>query len=71
MKEGGFLRITLSKSGIGRPAKHKATLQALGLTKLHKTVVLKDTPAIRGMIQQVNHLVEVTESDQPSANAIS
>lgn len=53
------LEITLRRSPIGRPQRHRITLAALGLTKLQKTVRLKDTPSIRGMIRQVSHLVEV------------
>ena len=53
------LMITLKRSGIGRPQRQRATLRGMGLTKLHKTVVLKDTPAIRGMVAKVIHLVEV------------
>ena len=56
------LRVTLIKSGIGRPKKHKLTLKTLGLNRLHKTVVLKDTPQVRGMINKVSHLVSVVES---------
>jgi large subunit ribosomal protein L30 len=56
------LRVTLIKSGIGRPKKHKLTLKTLGLNRLHKTVVLKDTPQVRGMINKVSHLVSVIES---------
>jgi large subunit ribosomal protein L30 len=53
------IMITLKRSGIGRPERQRATLRGLGLTKLHKTVVLKDTPEIRGMLAKVIHLVEV------------
>jgi large subunit ribosomal protein L30 len=49
----------LIKSGIGRPQKHKDTLRGLGLTKMHKIMDLEDTPAIRGMIFKVRHLVKV------------
>ena len=55
------LKVTHIKSGIGRPKKHRLTLKALGLHKLHKTVVLKDTPQVRGMIAHVSHLVRVVE----------
>lgn len=55
--------ITLIKSGIGRPGNHRETLKRLGLTRLHKTVVVKGTPQIRGMINQVSHLVRVVEQD--------
>ncbi|MBM4286748.1 MAG: 50S ribosomal protein L30 [Deltaproteobacteria bacterium] len=54
-----FLEITLKRSPIGRPQRHRVTLATLGLRKLHKTVRLKDTPAVRGMVRQVSHLVEV------------
>lgn len=56
------LKITLIKSGIGRQKKHRLTLKALGLNRLHKTVVLKDTPPVRGMINKISHLVSVVES---------
>ena len=55
------LQLTLKRSGIGRPERQRKTLKGLGLTKLQKTVVLKDTPAIRGMIKKVDHLLEVEE----------
>jgi len=54
------LLITQVRSGIGRPEKHKRTLAALGL-KHQRSVVKPDNPAIRGMIFQVQHLVEVRE----------
>ena len=47
------LKITLVKSMIGRPEKHRKVLRGMGLTKLNKTVILKDTPAIRGMVGAV------------------
>lgn len=55
------LRIKQVRSTSGRPAKHRATLRALGLRKHQQTVVQHDTPAIRGMIFQVRHMVEVEE----------
>ena len=57
----GKLKITLVKSTIGAGPKNKATAEALGLTKLHKTVELPDNAAVRGMIAKVRHLVEVEE----------
>lgn len=57
------LEITLRKSGIGRPEKHKKILKGLGLTRLNKTVVRADTPEIRGMVRKVIHLVDVKEID--------
>lgn len=55
------LKITLVKSTIGAIPKHKKTVAALGLRKLHKTVEMPDNAAIRGMIAQVKHLVNVEE----------
>jgi large subunit ribosomal protein L30 len=55
------LKITLVRSHIGVPAKHKAVLLGLGLTKLNKTVTLKDTPETRGMVKKVSHMLKVQE----------
>ena len=55
----GVLKITLIKSMNGRPEKHRKVLRGMGLTKLHKTVELEDTPSIRGMVNKVTHLVKV------------
>ncbi|GAP05795.1 MAG TPA: 50S ribosomal protein L30 [Anaerolinea thermolimosa] len=55
------LKVTLVKSAIGYSERHKATVRALGLRKLHQTVVLPDTPSIRGMLYKVNHLVKIEE----------
>ncbi|MDY6837951.1 MAG: 50S ribosomal protein L30 [Thermodesulfobacteriota bacterium] len=57
----GALKITLRKSVIGRPEKHRRTVQSLGLRKLNRQVLLKDTPVVRGMVQKVSHLLEVEE----------
>lgn len=56
------LKITLVKSMIGRPEKHRKVLNGMGLTKMNRTVELEDTPSIRGMVNKVNHLVSVEES---------
>jgi large subunit ribosomal protein L30 len=56
------LKITLVKSAIGFSEKHKATVKALGLRKLHQTVTLPDTPSLRGMLLKVNHLVKIEEA---------
>ncbi len=56
------IRVTLRRSGIGRPESQRATLRGLGLTKLNKTVVLKDTPEVRGMLRKVIHLIEIEPS---------
>ena len=56
------LKVTLVKSTIGAVPKHKKTVEALGLKKLNKTVVLPDNAATRVMIKQVQHLVKVEEA---------
>jgi large subunit ribosomal protein L30 len=55
------LRITYSKSAIGYQKDQRRTIQALGLRKLNQTVEHDDTPAIRGMVHKVIHLVKVEE----------
>ncbi|ORJ63079.1 50S ribosomal protein L30 [Geothermobacter hydrogeniphilus] len=55
------LKVTLKRSPIGRPEYFSKVLKGMGLTKLNKTVVLKDTPEIRGMINKVSHMVSVAE----------
>ena len=57
--EAKNIKITLVKSGIARPGKHKAILIGLGLKKLNKSVIRQDTPEIRGMVNKVSHLVQV------------
>ncbi|MFH1980629.1 MAG: 50S ribosomal protein L30 [Pseudomonadota bacterium] len=59
----GKLKITLVKSQIGRPEKHRKVLRGMGLTKLNKTVELENSPAVKGMIQKVSHLVSAEEMD--------
>lgn len=55
------LKITQIRSTIGRIKKQKETIKALGIKKLYQSVMHKDTPQIRGMIEKVKHLVEVKE----------
>ena len=55
------LKVTLVKSSIGRPEKHKRVLRSLGLRKLNKSKIYDNTPHIRGMIIKVNHLLKVEE----------
>ena len=57
------LKVTLKRSAIGRPKKHQRTLVGLKLTKTNKTVLVKDSPEIQGMLKQVAHLIEVKEAD--------
>jgi len=55
------LQVTLKRSLIGRPETQRQTVRTLGLRKLHQSVVHQDNPSIRGMVNQVSHLVEVKE----------
>jgi large subunit ribosomal protein L30 len=57
------LKVTQVRSAIGRLENQKRTIKALGLGKLHRTVVHNDAPSIRGMISTVSHLVTVEEVD--------
>jgi large subunit ribosomal protein L30 len=57
------LSITLVRSPIDRPEKQRKTAFALGLRKLHQTVVRDDTPVIRGMVERIKHLVSVEVID--------
>ena len=55
------LRITLVKSPIDAVPKHRKTVEAMGLTKMHKTVELPDNAATRGQIQQIGYMLKVEE----------
>ena len=55
------LKITLTRSLIGRPEDQRATVKALGLKKINTFVMQDDTPVIRGMVRKVEHLVTVEE----------
>jgi large subunit ribosomal protein L30 len=59
MPKTATLRVTYSKSAIGYSKDQKATVQALGLKRLHQTVEHTDTPQIRGMIHKIQHLVTI------------
>jgi large subunit ribosomal protein L30 len=52
------IKVTQRKSAIGRPQTQRDTLRGLGLRKLNQSRILEDTPAVRGMINKVSHLVE-------------
>ncbi len=58
------LKVTQVRSTIDRKEKQKRTIKALGLGKLHRTVLHNDTPQIRGMINKVIHLVEFEEVNE-------
>lgn len=55
------IRVTLVRSPIGFSKRHKATVRALGLHRMHQTVEHVDSPSLRGMLYQVARLVEVEE----------
>ncbi len=61
-KKKATVRVTQTGSPIGRPGDQRQTLVGLGLNKLHRTRELEDTPAVRGMIAKVKHLVRVDEA---------
>lgn len=54
-----IVKITLVRSPIGSLPKHKLCLQGLGLRKMHQSVEVEDTPAVRGMINKVNYLLAI------------
>lgn len=62
MKKKKTLTITLKRSCIGRPEKQRLVVKGLGLRGINSSVVLTDTPEIRGMVNKIPHLVEVKES---------
>ncbi len=59
--EGKMIKITLLRSPIGYPEPQKATVRALGLRRLHQTVERQDSPAVRGMLAKVIHMIRVEE----------
>jgi large subunit ribosomal protein L30 len=58
---GKTLKVTLVRSAIGYNKSQKATVKALGLRRMHQTVEHKDTPALRGMLNAVIHLLKIEE----------
>lgn len=58
------IRITQIKSLIGTKPKHRRTMEALGLRRIHQSLDRADTPQLRGMLLQVRHLVRVEEGDK-------
>ena len=61
MASNKILRVTQTGSPIRRRKDQRATLVGLGLNKMHKTRELEDTPAVRGMIAKIPHMVEIVE----------
>jgi large subunit ribosomal protein L30 len=58
-KAAGTVKVTQIKSVIGRIESHRACIRGLGLRRMHQTVEVQDTPAIRGMINKVSYLLKV------------
>jgi len=58
-KETSSIKVTLIKSTIGRIEAHRACVRGLGLRRMHHTVEVEDTPAVRGMINTVGYLLKV------------
>jgi large subunit ribosomal protein L30 len=56
---GGTLKLKYVRSAICTPVKHKKVVQGLGFTRLNQVIERPDTPAIRGMVAKVPHLVEI------------
>ena len=62
MASNSTIRITLVRSPIHRTAAHKACVAGLGLRRMHHTVEVEDTPAVRGMIDKVSYLLKIEEN---------
>ena len=62
MAKNSKLKVTLVRSTIGRLPAHKATVVGLGLRRMHHSVVVEDTPSIRGMINAVSYMLKVEEA---------
>jgi large subunit ribosomal protein L30 len=60
-KDGATLTLQYFKSGIGAPEKHKLVLKSLGFKRLNQIVTREDSPAVRGMVAQVPHLVKIID----------
>jgi large subunit ribosomal protein L30 len=64
------IRLTLVRSLIGRPLDQRATVRALGLTRMQSSVVHDDTPSVRGMVRKVQHLLRLEEAFSPAEPAL-
>ena len=65
----GQLKLTWTKSCIGRPQGQRRVIESLGLKRLHHTVTLGDTPTIRGMVNKVQHLLAIEQIEEPKQPA--
>lgn len=70
MSEKKTLRVTQTRSIIGRKPDHVATIRGLGLRRIRHTVELEDTPSVRGMIRKVRYMVRVEGEDQPDGRRV-
>lgn len=59
--KGQRIRVTQVKSAIGYDRRQRSTLRGLGIRRMHQTVEIEDTPAVRGMIRKITHLLKVEE----------
>ena len=62
-----MLRLQWVRSAIATPTKHKLVVKGLGFTRLNQVIEREDTPAIRGMVAKVSHLVKVVDGHSPEA----
>ena len=60
---GGTIQIKYYRSCIGTPGKHKTLIKGLGFTRLNQVVTRVDTPAVRGMVLKIPHLVVIVDSN--------
>jgi len=65
-----YIVVTYIRSAIGRHHRQKATIKALGFSKLNQSRLFEDSPSVRGMITKVNHLVAVQEIENDTIEAI-
>ena len=56
------IRVTLVRSPIGAQPRHRECVRGLGLKRMHQTVILEDTPSVRGMANKINYMVRVEEA---------
>ena len=61
-KKAKQIKVTLVRSPIGYQPKHRECVRGLGLKRMHQTVVLEDTPSIRGMVNKIDYMVRVEEA---------
>lgn len=62
-KQDATLRIKYVRSAIGTPPKHRLIIKSLGFKRLNQVVTRVDTPAVRGMVAQIPHLVAIVDSE--------